>query len=281
MHLQFPVAEICPTIRKLTEKNMQRNQEISIAMGRRGQLCSGMGLGVLLVDDEYPGFPGDVRNPSGYPYPIQYEIVEGVDIKLLNYSGDAREQAFEPMLAAAKKLQRIGVRAIIGECGHFSLFQKRLADALQIPVFISSLLQVTWAKQVIGKNRMVGVVVSHTEPVTDAHLDAVGVAKDDRVVIHGARNDGKCPAFDALWHAEKRADPPRVIYADAEAQFVKVCVDFASEHQNMGAMVLECTGFPPFAQAVQRAIDMPVYSYATLMDFAYSTTAHRDFYGHV
>ena len=82
---------------------------------------------------------------------MQYEIVEGVDIKLLNYSGDAREQAFEPMLQAAKKLQRIGVRAIIGECGHFSLIQKRLADALQIPVFISSLLQVTWAKQVIGK----------------------------------------------------------------------------------------------------------------------------------
>jgi hypothetical protein len=240
-----------------------------------------MGLGILLVDDEYPGFPGDVRNPSGFSYPLQYEIVEGVDIKLLNYSGDAREQAFEPMLKAAQRLQRLGVRAIIGECGHFSLFQKRLADELKIPVFISSLLQVSWAKQVIGKDRMVGVVVSHSEPVTDAHLDAVDVVKDHRVVIRGARNDGKCPAFDTLWHAEKRADPPRAIYADAEAQFVKVCVDFSSEHQIMGGMVLECTGFQPFARAVQRAMDMPVYSYATLMYFAYSTVVHRDFYGHV
>ena len=260
---------------------MQRDRDLKIATGRRGQLCSGMGLGVLLVDDEYPGFPGDVRNPSGFPYPVQYEVVDGVDIKLLNYSGNDREQAFEPTLRAAQRLQRLGVRAIIGECGHFSLFQKRLADAVQIPVFISSLLQVSWAKQVVGEDRMVGVVVSHTEPVTGAHLDAVGVVQDDRVVIRGARNEGKCPAFDTLWHADKRADPPRVVYVDAEAQFVKVCTDFADEHRNMGAMVLECTGFPPFARTVQRAIDMPVYSYTTLMDFAYSVAVHRDFYGHI
>jgi hypothetical protein len=260
---------------------MQRDRDITIAMGRRGQLCSGMGLGVLLVDDEYPGFPGDVRNPSGYRYPVQYEIVEGVDIKLLNYSGDARERAYEPTLRAAQRLQRIGAKAIIGECGHFSLFQKRLANELDIPVLISSLVQVPWAKQIIGKDKLVGVVVSHTEPVTDVHLAAVDVELDDRLVILGARNDGKCPAFDTLWHAEKRADPPRVIYDDAEAQFVKVCTDFAAEHENMGAMVLECTGFPPFAQAVQRAIDMPVFSYATLMDFAYSITVHRNFHGHV
>ncbi len=260
---------------------MQRDHDVTIAMGRRGQICSGMGLGILLVDDEYPGFPGDVRNPSGFPYPIQYEIVEGVNIKLLNYSGDDRERAFDPILNAAQRLKRVGARAIIGECGHFSYFQKRLADAIDIPVFISSLLQVSWATQVIGRDCIVGVVVSHTEPVTDAHLDAVGVVRDERVVIRGARNDGKCPAFDGLWHAEKRADPPRAVFAEAEAQFVRVCVDFAAEHPNMGAMVLECTGFPPFAQSVQRAIDMPVFSYATLMDFAYSAVVHRGFSGHV
>ena len=33
------------------------------------------GLGVMLLDDVYQGFPGDVRNASGYPFPIQYEII--------------------------------------------------------------------------------------------------------------------------------------------------------------------------------------------------------------
>lgn len=260
---------------------MYRNPDIEQAKSRVGQLCSGMGLGVLLLEDEYPGFPGDVRNPSGYPYPIQYEIVEGLDINLLNYSGDAREQAFDSVVRAAKRLQRVGVRAIIGECGHFSIFQKRLADAVDLPVFISSLLQVSWAKQLIGSKRAVGVMVSHTDPVTDAHLAAVGVECDDRVIIEGARNNGKCPAFDSLWIASMRENPTSVLYSEAEVQFVKVCIDFVSNNPNMGALVLECTGFPPFAQAVQRAVDLPVFSYATLMDFAYSAAVHRNFYGHV
>jgi hypothetical protein len=45
------------------------------------------------------------------------------------------------------------------------------------------------------------------------------------------------------------------------------------------ALVLECTGFPPFARALQREIDMPVFqSWGTLLDYAYSIVAvHRDY----
>jgi hypothetical protein len=48
-----------------------------------------MGLGIIILDDVYPGFPGDVRNASAHGYPIQYEIAEGVDIKKL-VRGDQR-----------------------------------------------------------------------------------------------------------------------------------------------------------------------------------------------
>jgi hypothetical protein len=49
----------------------------------------------------------------------------------------------------------------------------------------------------------------------------------------------------------------------------------------MGAMVLECTGFPPFARALQREIHIPIFSWGTLLDYAYSVAVHRDYYGHV
>lgn len=45
--------------------------------------------------------------------------------------------------------------------------------------------------------------------------------------------------------------------------------------------VLECIGFQPYARAIQREIDIPVFSWSTLLDYAYSVAAHRDFYGHV
>jgi hypothetical protein len=62
---------------------------------------------------------------------------------------------------------------------------------------------------------------------------------------------------------------------------IAIAVDFHRAHPNMGAMVLECTGYPPFARAIQRKIDIPIFSWGTLLDYAYSVAVHRDYYGHV
>ena len=55
-----------------------RDQNIKHAATRKNHTCYGMGLGIIILDDPYPGFPGDVRNASAFPYPIQYEIARGV-----------------------------------------------------------------------------------------------------------------------------------------------------------------------------------------------------------
>ena len=108
---------------------------------RPGQQAYGMGLGVMLLDDVYPGFPGDVRNASGYPFPIQYEIISGVDIKKLVVD-DNKIMCLPPIIKAAQKLQKLGCRAIIAECGYFAYFQREVAASVKVPVFMSSLLQV-------------------------------------------------------------------------------------------------------------------------------------------
>ena len=70
-----------------------------------------MGLGVIILDDVYPGFPGDVRNASAYPFPIQYDVAEGVDIHCLVVEED-KSPCLEPLLASARRLERMGCRAI-------------------------------------------------------------------------------------------------------------------------------------------------------------------------
>ena len=56
-----------------------RDSRIDSVRTRKNHTCYGMGLGIMVLDDAYPGFPGDVRNASAFPYPVQYEIAEGVD----------------------------------------------------------------------------------------------------------------------------------------------------------------------------------------------------------
>jgi hypothetical protein len=152
---------------------------------------------------------------------------------------------------------------------------------VDVPVFLSSLLQVPWAQQLIGPDEVVGILAARKQQLTDAHLEAVGVQIGSNYVVAGAEDDGRCPEFEHLWYEPKRTDPPGAYYDKAESEFVAVAVEFYRAHPDMGAMVMECTGMQPFARAVQREIDIPIFTWGTLLDYAYSVAVHRDYYGHV
>lgn len=259
-----------------------RDLGINLIKTRNNHKCYGMGLGIIILDDIYPGFPGDVRNASAYPFPIQYEIAEGVDIQGLCYAED-KSPYLEPVQRAAQKLEGMGCRAIAAECGYFAYFQKEIANLVDVPVFMSSLLQVPWAQQLIGDNKVVGVLMSESSDfpsLTDRHLESVGIHPGTNFVLGGTMDPGLCMEFEHLWTEELRTDPPAAYYRKAESEFIPIAVDFYRKHPDMGAMVLECTGFQPFARALQREIDIPIFSWGTLLDYAYSVAVHRDYYGH-
>lgn len=261
---------------------MYRNRDFGInhIVARKDHRCYGMGLGIIILDDVYPGFPGDVRNASAFPFPVQYEIVEGVDIWALVHEED-KSPCLEPIQKAAKKLEKMGCRAIAAECGYFAYFQRDIAGFVDVPVFMSSLLQVPFAQQLIGPDKVVGILMARKAQLRDHHLQSVGIQVGSNYVIEGAEDNGRCTQFENLWYAPVRPAPPQAYYDKAEEEFVQVAVDYYHSHPNMGAMMLECTGMQPFARAIQRQIDIPVFSWGTLLDYAYSVVVHRDYYGHV
>ena len=88
-----------------------RDRDINYIKTRKDHCCYGMGLGIMVLDDAYPGFPGDVRNASAFPYPVQYEIAEGVNNYTLVWEKD-KSPCLPPIQRAAKKLEKMGCRAI-------------------------------------------------------------------------------------------------------------------------------------------------------------------------
>jgi hypothetical protein len=147
---------------------MDHNRDFGInrIKARKNHCCYGMGLGIIILDDVYPGFPGDVRNASTYPYTIQYEIVEGVDIETLVFRED-KSPCLEPIKKAAKKLERMSCKAISAECGYFAYFQKEITARVEVPVFMSGLLQVHFAQQIISPEKVVGIYVGSKSAVRD------------------------------------------------------------------------------------------------------------------
>jgi len=79
---------------------LNRDMGIEYIRARKDHACYGMGLGIMILDDVYPGFPGDVRNASAFPYPIQYEITKGIDIRALVWE-ENKSPCLEPILLAA------------------------------------------------------------------------------------------------------------------------------------------------------------------------------------
>jgi len=259
---------------------LPHDEKIERIRARKKHSCYGMGLGIMILDEVYPGFPGDVRNASAFPYPIQYDIVENVDIHKLVWLED-KSPCLQPILDSAKRLEKMGCRAVAAECGYFAYFQQDVAGILDIPVFMSSLLQVPMIQQIIGPKKSVGIVAAIGKFLTEEHLKRVGVSPDSNYFIAGAQDEYGCTEFDNLWNAQVRPEVPEAYYSKAEQQMVAMCEDLVQKNPEMGAIMLECTGMQPFARAIQRAVDLPVFSWGTLLDYAYSVVNHRDYYGHV
>ena len=259
---------------------LAKDAGINRIVARKNHSCYGMGLGIMILDEVYPGFPGDVRNASAFPYPVQYDLVQDIDIYKLVWEPD-KSQCRQPILDAAKRLEKMGCRAIAAECGYFAYFQQDVAGLVDVPVFMSSLLQVPMIQQVIGPKKKVAIVAAMGKFLKAEHLRNVGIDPDSNYLIAGAQDEYGCTEFDNLWNAQVRPEVPLAYYDKTEQQMVAMCKAIKDKNPDIGAFMLECTGMQPFARAVQRETDLPVYSWGTLLDYAYSVVNHRDYYGHV
>ncbi|RWQ61412.1 MAG: aspartate/glutamate racemase family protein [Mesorhizobium sp.] len=239
-----------------------------------------MGLGIMLLDEVCPGFPGSVRNASAYPFPVQYDVVENVDSDRLIFPSD-KSACLEPILQSARRLERMGCRAIAAECAHFAYFQKEVAVELSVPVFMSSLLQVPLAQRLTGTTGRVGIVCAYPRRLTEHHLVSVGIDPASNLAFMGICEDYSCPEFENLWNADKWSAVPMASFERAEAEFVSGCKDFVSKNPDLCALIFVCTGLQPFARSVQHEVRLPIFSWSTLLDYAFSVVVHREHYGHI
>lgn len=101
------------------------------------------------------------------------------------------------------------------------------------------------------------------------HLSKLGITQPEKILIIGPPEKGKL-------HGCLRDGMPYV-YEELEQELVKTARKLTSENTNIGAIVLECTQFPPFAKAIQKAVHMPVFDVITLGNWFYSGLERHSF----
>jgi len=211
-------------------------------------------LGVVMLDTRFPRLPGDIGNPATFAFPVRYRVVSGASPSRVVI--DADRSLLQPFIAAAQALEAEGVAAISTSCGFLALFQQELQAAVAVPVWTSSLLLVAELEATLPAGRRVGVVTAAAASLTPAHLAAAGAAEDTPV-------EGLSP--DSAFHATLLDNRPELDAGLAEAATVAAALRLAHRHPELGAIVLECTNMPPYAEAVRAATGLPVHDITTLI----------------
>ncbi len=249
----------------------ETNNRVRVGV-KKGQNIAGFPIGIIYIEDVwYPYVPGNVVNGYTYDFPVRLKAVKGLDVdKLLFRSGD---YLYESILTACKELEQEGVRAISGACGFFGNFQDRLAADCNVPVGVSSLVQLPWIQALLKPGQKIGVLTASADSISEHLFAACGVSKElqDRLVIRGL---GKEPEFSCI--IEQRGEFDNGIVRDEVVAKVKEIVE---ECPDVGAILLECSDMPPYAWAVQAETGLPVFDFITLIKWLHSGVCQTPYCG--
>ncbi len=240
-----------------------------MAMIHGGRTNYGESIGIIMLDTVFPRIPGDVGNASTFPFPVRYKIVKGASSQRVVKEADPT--LLQPFIDAARELEREGVKAITTSCGFLAIFQKQMADAVRIPVFSSSLLQVHLAQTLISSSQKVGILTARAQTLTPRHLAGVGI-ENIPVVIEGMDD---AAAFSSTFVEGN----PLCDVDKCRQEMVEAAQRLKTNHPEVGILVLECTNMPPFAKTVQEVVQIPVFDVVTLIHYVHSSIVRKEYRG--
>ena len=221
-----------------------------------GRSIYGAHVGILMLDAQFPRIPGDMGNARTWPFPVLYRVVRGASPdKVVRHNGEGTLDAF---IQAARSLVADGVDGITTNCGFLSLFQQELADAVDVPVVSSSLMQIPLVNALLPRGKRAGILTISASTLSDAHLSKAGV-----------------PQGTPIETTEGGKEFTRVILTDEDKLNVELArqdnIDAAlrlkSANSDLGAIVLECTNMCPYALDIQKVTGLPVYSMVDLVSW--------------
>jgi hypothetical protein len=225
-------------------------------------------IGILQSNSHIAMPPGDVGNAGTFKYPVLYRMVGELTGERLIVRADPTLAG--PLIREARALEAMGVSAITGDCGHLIQFQREVAAAVNIPVFLSSWLQVPFIARLIPPRRSIGVLMANSRYLRRDFLKIAGIDESIPMVVAGMEGQ---PAFrDAVIEESGGIDAPKV-----QQEVVGVAARLKQEHPEVGAIFLECSDMPPYAAAIQAALHLPVFDFVTMIDFIYAALTRDRF----
>ena len=218
-------------------------------------------LGIIRLDYKYPAAFGDADCQHSFKYQVIYCEVKGLTFEICQ-RGELPVKVKKNFVRAIRKLEKVGVSGISGDCGFMMWYQKFARSLTKLPVFMSALCMLPAITCSFGKNEKIAIFTANginLEPMEDLIEEECGVhIFDKRYIIVGCQHiDG----FEAVQKGEW------VDRATVMKGIVKKAKYLVKEYDDIRAILFECTELPQFSNAVRVATGLPVYDVITTCNF--------------
>ena len=224
-------------------------------------------LGFIAVDVHFPRPPGDPFNELTWPFPLIREQAQGSQLGQIVTKDSYPADFIERFVEAGQKLVDRSCVGIITSCGFLAMAQPELAKRLPVAVSTSALVQIPSIQSFMSPEKSVGVLTYDDTKLGQLHLTRLGIRDLDRVHILGAPENGE-------WRRMIRDGAP-YSHERIEQELVQCAHELLKRHSDVGAIVLECTQMPPFAEAIGKATGLPVYDAYSMATWFYSGLVKR------
>jgi hypothetical protein len=234
----------------------------------KGQVIAGYAIGIIHLDVWYPLLPGNVVNATTYKFPVRYKPLVGGSQDRIH---GADPSIIDSIIKAGQELEQEGVRAIAGACGYLGNYQHQVAAALNVPVFLSSLLQVPIIYNALKPGQRIGILCADGPALTTRLLEECGVRAEMPIAVLGLEDR---PEFSSITYSKGEFN-----FTQIQQEVVDGARQLVEEYKDIGAILLECSDMPPFAYAVQQAVKLPVFDFITMINWIHQAVAQRPYDG--
>ncbi|MDO4545031.1 MAG: aspartate/glutamate racemase family protein [Bacillota bacterium] len=234
------------------------------------QQISGYSVGIVYIENvNYPLIPGNVVNAYTYDFPVRMKPVPNLtNDRLFNADPTIKDD----IISAAKHMvEKEGVRAICSACGFFGNYHKDVAAAIDVPVAMSSIVQIPWIRALLKPDEKIGILTANGKSMNEGLLRSCGIENADDLVIKGMEDTKE---FSAVVDMRPCFDNEI-----ARKEVVEGALQLVEENDKVGAILLECSDMPPYAADVQAATQLPVFDFITLIKWLHNAVMQKPYAG--
>lgn len=142
---------------------------------------------------------------------------------------------------------------------------------MNIPVAVSSLVQIPWIRTIIRDDQKIGILTANAVALGDQIYQNCGIEEAKDLVVADLRHGEN---FSVIME-----DRGMIDNAGIRREVVNAARKLTEENPDIGAILLECSDMPPYASAVQAEVGLPVFDFITLINWLQNAVLQKPYDG--